>query len=185
MLRASFDIAHLCVTACKNHWKPTQGLIKILKKILKCRLKGLSTFKSEGPERKARISPAFDAIKAKFAPFCNQNCHEMSVLQQRWKVLTLVALLSFLNLCHSNMFSYHSDLKTVGGGDRPMAALQELLPPWLPLTTLLMRCNNDGYAEVSLNPLFVIKHCKWVAVLMMTLIFTYLSAWRYMLHLEI
>lgn len=37
VLRASFDIAHLCVTVCKNHRKPTtQGLVKknILKKSL-------------------------------------------------------------------------------------------------------------------------------------------------------
>lgn len=117
VLRASFDIAHLCVTACKNHRKPTtQGLIKkIFKKILKCSLKDLSTFKSEWSERKAGISPAFGAIKAKFAPFWNQNWHEMSVLQQRWKMLALMALLLFLNLCHSNMFSYHGDLKTGGG----------------------------------------------------------------------
>lgn len=39
----------------------------------------------------------------------------MSARQQRWKMLAHMALLSFLNLCHSNIFSYHGDLKTVGG----------------------------------------------------------------------
>lgn len=39
----------------------------------------------------------------------------MSALQRRWKMLALMALLSFLNLCRSNIFSYHGDLKTVGG----------------------------------------------------------------------
>lgn len=54
------------------------------------------------------------AIKAKFARFGIQNCHEMTMLQQQLKMLAVMAHFSFLNLLRNNMFSYYRDLKTGG-----------------------------------------------------------------------